>query len=117
VSATMSLRAWVVLLASDGVPNVEIGRRTGLSGPTVLKWRSRYAEAGVEGLKDAPRPGRVPVIDELAVITETLADSGKPPAELGISHWSVRLMADRLGISFSSVGRIWRKWKIQPARR
>ena len=112
----MSLRARVVLLASAGVPNVEIGRRTGLSGPTVLKWRSRYAEAGVEGLKDAPRPGRVPVIDELVVITETLADGGKPPADLGISHWSVRLMADRLGTSFSSFGRIWRKWKIQPHR-
>jgi transposase len=115
-SAAIASRARVVLLASQGAPNVEIARRAELSRPSVLKWRNRYAAAGIDGLKDAPRPGRAPVIDELAVITETLADSGKPPAELGISHWSVRLMADRLGISFASVGRIWRKWNIQPHR-
>ena len=96
--------------------NIEIGRITGLTRPSILKWRSRYTELGVGGLQDAPRPGRVPVIDELKVVAETLADSRKPRADLGISHWSVRLMADRLGISFSSVGRIWRKWKIQPHR-
>lgn len=116
VSATLALRSRTVLLAAEGLPNIRIEERTGLSRPSVLKWRARYAELGIEGLRDAPRPGRAPVIDELAVIAETLADSGKPPAELGISHWSVRLMADRLGISFSSVGRIWRKWKIQPHR-
>jgi len=96
--------------------NVEISHRVNLSRPSILKWRNRYGETGLDGLSDAPRPGRVPVIDELAVVAETLADSGKPPAELGISHWSVRLMANRLGISFASVGRIWRKWNIQPHR-
>jgi transposase len=115
-SAAMASRARVVLLASAGVSNVEIGHRVNLSRPSVLKWRNRYGETGLDGLKNAPRPGRAPVIDELAVISETLADSGKPPTELGISHWSVRLMADRLGISFASVGRIWRKWNIQPHR-
>ena len=112
----MASRAQVVLFASEGVPNVEISHRVNLSRPSVLKWRNRYGEAGLDGLSDAPRPGRVPVIDELAVVAETLADSGKPPADLGISHWSVRLMADRLGISFASMGRIWRKWNIQPHR-
>jgi hypothetical protein len=56
------------------------------------------------------------VIDEVAVLAETLADKGKPPEHLGVTHWSTRLMADRLGISFSSVARIWRKWDIQPHR-
>ena len=115
-SASLAVRARTVLLASEGTTNVEIGRLTGLSQPSVLKWRARYAQRGIDGLRVAPRPGRVPAIDELAVVAETLADSGKPPVDLGISHWSVRLMADRLGISFSSVGRIWRKWKIQPHR-
>ena len=57
-----------------------------------------------------------PVIDEVAVLAETLADKGKPPAHLGVTHWSARLMAERLGISFASVARIWRKWNIQPHR-
>ena len=56
------------------------------------------------------------MIDEVAVLAETLADKGKPPAHLGVTHWSTRLMAQRLGISFASVARIWRKWDIQPHR-
>ena len=56
------------------------------------------------------------MIDEVSVLAETLADKGKPPAHLGASHWSARLMAERLGISFASVARIWRKWNIQPHR-
>ncbi|WP_081737655.1 IS630 family transposase [Arthrobacter sp. H41] len=115
-SATVALRARTVLLAADGRPNFEIEKSTGFSAPTVLKWRNRYLLEGIEGLKNAPRPGREPEIDELALITETLVNDGKPPQELGISHWSARIMADRLGISFSSVARIWRKWKIQPHR-
>lgn len=115
-SATLALRARTVLLAADGLANVQIEKSTGFSAPTVLKWRNRYVREGIEGLADAPRPGREPEIDELALIAETLVNDGIPPAELGISHWSARIMADRFGISFSSVARIWRKWKIQPHR-
>ena len=82
----------------------------------MLKWRGRYEQSGVDGLDDDPRPGRAAVIDEVAVLAETLADKGRPPAHLGVTHWSTRLMADRLGISFASVARIWRKWGIQPHR-
>jgi len=73
-------------MASEGKANVEIGHLTGLSQPSVLNWRPRYVQHGIDGVRDAPRPGRVPVIDELKVVAETLADSGKPPADLGISH-------------------------------
>ena len=105
-----------MLLAADGVANTDIADRTGTSRPTVLKWRGRYEQSGVDGLEDDPRPGRAAVIDEVAVLAETLADKGKPPAHLGVTHWSTRLMAQRLGISFASVARIWRKWGIQPHR-
>ncbi len=115
-SATLALRARTVLLAADGMPNVEIEKITGFSAPTVLKWRNRYAEGGIEALSDVQRPGREREIDELALIADTLTNDGKPPAELGISHWSARIMAERHGISFSSVARIWRRWKIQPHR-
>lgn len=116
VSAGLALRARIVLLAADGLPNTEIAVRIGISRPTVLKWRGRYRDSGIDGLDDDPRPGRVPVIDEIAVLAETLADKGRPPAQLGVTHWSSRLMANRLGISFASVARIWRKWGIQPHR-
>ena len=116
VSAGLATRARIVLLAADGVANTDIADRTGTSRPTVLKWRGRYEQSGVDGLDDDPRPGRAAVIDEIAVLAETLADKGKPPTHLGVTHWSTRLMAQRLGISFASVARIWRKWGIQPHR-
>ena len=106
VRAGLATRARIVPSACDGVPNTEIADRTGTSRPTVLKWRGRYAQSGVDGLDDVPRPGRTPVIDEIDVLAETLADKGKPPAHLGVTHWSTRLMAQRLGISFASAARM-----------
>lgn len=116
VGASLALRARTVLLAADGFSNVRIGEITGFSDPTVRRWRNRYQEHGVQGLDDVQRPGKPKKIDELALVADTLANDGKPPAELGISHWSARIMAERHGISFSSVARIWRRWKIQPHR-
>ena len=55
-----------------------------------------------------------PIEDPVA--DDRLPSMGEPPAQLGASHWSARLMAERLGISFASVARIWRKWNIQPVR-
>ena len=50
-------RARIVLAAAEGLKGVEIAERVGCSEPTVVKWRGRYAERGIEGLKDAPRSG------------------------------------------------------------
>ncbi|MFZ0120130.1 MAG: helix-turn-helix domain-containing protein [Pseudonocardiaceae bacterium] len=107
-------RAQIVLMSAEGLTNTEIARRTGTTRPTVISWRSRYAAAGISALGDLPRPGRPPVVDELEVVATTLADGGRPPAHLGASHWSSRLLGQHLGISFATVARIWRKWGIQP---
>ena len=56
------------------------------------------------------------MIDEIDVVVATLANDGRPPGRLGISHWSARFLAAGLGISFASVARIWRKWDILPHR-
>jgi transposase len=108
----------MVLLAAEGLSNVEIGQRVGMTRQTVISWRARYAEGGIEALADLPRPGRPPVVDEAAVIVATL---NAPPAELGVSHWSARLMADHLreqgtSVSFAEVARIWRDKGLQPHR-
>ncbi|MCA1694855.1 MAG: IS630 family transposase [Actinobacteria bacterium] len=115
-------RARVVLLAADGVPGVEIAERVGCSEPTVIRWRSRFAEHGLAGLADEPRSGKPATIeqsvrDEILSITLT-----EPPAELGITHWSSRLLADRMRrrgrkVSHASVARIWKHFGIQPHRR
>jgi transposase len=116
IRAGLAQRARIVLLAAQGLPNAEIARRTGTSRPTVVDWRARYDACGIGALHDQPRSGRPPQIDEIDVVVATLAEDGRPPAHLGVTHWSARLLGAELGISFASVARIWRKWRLQPWR-
>ncbi len=80
------LRARIVLLAADGLPNSAIAARLGICQDTARKWRRRYCESGLAGLADAPRPGRprtfpARVVAEVkALACELPAASGKPLA-------------------------------------
>jgi transposase len=114
VEAGLAQRARIVLLAAEGLPNAEIARRVGMTRPTVIQWRNRYASGGIAALGDLDRSGRPPVIDDAAVVIATLQS---PPESLGVTHWSARLLGKHLGISFASVARIWRDWNLQPWRR
>jgi transposase len=102
-----------VLLAADGVGVKDIVERVGVSKPTVIGWKKRYASEGIDGLADRPKPGRRRVIDEAAVVTATLEP---PPERLGVTHWSSRLLGAELGISHVWIGKIWRRWGLQPWR-
>ena len=107
LAAGLVQRARVVLLASDGMANYEIADRVGVSRPTVNLWRSRYTEKGLPGLADQKRPGRPRTVDRSQVITATLIP---PPAKLGVTHWSSRLLADLLGIEHSTVAKVWAEY-------
>jgi transposase len=113
MSAGLVRRARIVLLAADGVAVKDIVQRVGVSKPTVIGWKKRYAAEGIGGLEDRPKPGRRAVVEETAVVLATL----EPPAErLGVTHWSSRLLAAQLGISHVWISKIWRKWGLQPWR-
>ena len=116
VPSGLAKRARIVLLAADGMANAQIARTVEVSRPTVIGWRDRYQRGGIKGLGDEARSGRPAEISEADVVVATLADGGRPPQRLGITHWSARFLAAELGISFASVARIWRKWGIQPQR-
>ena len=104
VPSGLAKRARMVLLAAEGMPNAEIARIVGVSRPTVIGWRDRYRQGGITALGDEPRSGRPAEIDEIDVVVATLADGGRPPARLGITHWSARFLAAELGISFACGG-------------
>jgi transposase len=89
----------------------DIVERVGVSKPTVIGWKKRYAGEGVGGLEDRPKSGRRPMIDEVEVVLATLQP---PPERLRVTHWSSRLLAGELGISHVWVGKIWKKWGCSP---
>src|SRR3954465_7978375 len=113
VSAGLAQRARIVLLAADGVSHSEIAGRLGVSRQTVISWRQRYESRGLAGLEDEPRSGRPRAIDHDRIITATLTP---PPKRLGVTHWSSRLLAARLGIGNATVARAWRDYGVQPWR-
>jgi transposase len=111
VGAGLAARARIVLLAADGTPNVEIARLVGVSRPTVNAWRARYAERGLAGLADAKRSGRKRSVDQRQIVAETLTP---PPASLGVTHWSSRLLARRLGTSHVTIAEAWKRYGVKP---
>jgi transposase len=106
-------RARIVLLAADGVSNTDIAERLQVARQTVVTWRKRYVDGGIGALADDERRGRPKVHDDVAVVVATLEP---PPQRLGVTHWSSRLLGKELGISFATVARVWRAWKLQPWR-
>jgi hypothetical protein len=85
-----------------------------VSRPTVLLWRGRYEQGGTGALEDMPRSGRPAEIDPLEIVIATLEP---PPARLGVTHWSTRLLAAELGISNATVAQTWQRYDLQPWRR
>ncbi len=85
----------------------------GVSRPTVIKWRDRFATRGLVGLDDEPRSGRPKTIDDAQIIAATLE---APPASLAVTHWSSRLLGRHLGIGDATVARAWRAYRVQPWR-
>jgi transposase len=108
----LALRAKIVLAAAEGEANAEMARRLGVSRTTVMRWRSRFAQARCDGLLDEPRPGRPRLVDDSqieALITATLETAPKDA-----THWSTRSMAQHLGLSQSMVSRVWRAFGLAP---
>ena len=112
--AGLSRRARVVLLMADNVSGAEVARMTGYTVVQISRLRRRFAEEGLAGLEDKPRSGRPPSITarkRAQVVALTL----KPPGA-GLSHWSSRELASEVGVSHSTVHRIWRAHDLQPHR-
>jgi transposase len=108
-------RSLIVLLAAEGLENKEIAQRLGIDAAKVARWRQRYARQRLAGIiKDKTRPGGLPaVVPEIKARVIELTLHSKP---LGATHWSRELMAREVGVSPSSVGRIWAAHGLKPHR-
>ena len=108
----LARRASIVLLCADGLDNKTIGDILSVDRIQVGRWRERYAEAGFAAIEqDLPRGGRAPVVDRAELVR--LTTQSLPEAA---TQWSSRLMGDKLGISHSTVSRIWKANGLKPHR-
>jgi transposase len=111
--ARLVLRARIALAASEGHQNQAIAAELGCTRRTVGTWRNRFAERRLAGIeKDAPRGGRTPSVraaKEAEIIAKTTQET---PANA--THWSLRSMAEEVGVSRSTVQRVWRDNGLKP---
>jgi transposase len=112
----MVVQAKGLLLAADGVANQEIARRCEVDSDTVRRWRTRFADKGVDGVGViAKGRGRKPSIPAGTVEEVVRLTHKELPAD-GSTHWSTRSMAAHVGIGKDAVARIWSDHGLKPWR-
>ena len=108
----LARRASIVLLAADGLDNYRIGEMLGVGRIQAGRWRERYAVGGLPAImQDLPRGGRKPKIDPAEIVR--LTTQTKPE---GATQWSTRTLAAVVGVSDTTIQRIWMAHGLKPHR-
>ena len=113
-SQALALRCRIVLACADGADNKTVAAQLGCAQVTVGKWRSRFVEHRLDGLTDDDRPGRPTSITVDQIEDVVVATLEATPANA--THWSRAKMAERTGMSKSTIGRIWKAFELKPHR-
>lgn len=113
-SQALALRARIILACAQGDNNCDVARRLRVYRQTVGKWRSRFLARGLDGLLDEPRPGAPRKHDDAKIEQLIATTLNERPGEA--THWSTRLLAQKLKMSQSTVSRVWRAFGLQPHR-
>ena len=109
-SVRLARRAQMILRAAMGESNEAIATALGVGRVQVGRWRERYAQGGLAAIaQDRPRGGRPPRADAAEIVRLTTQTTPK-----GATHWSTRTLAAQVGVSDTTVLRIWRAHGLKP---
>ena len=107
-------RARLILALADGASYSQIMRSLQTTAPTISRWKQRFEEHGMPGL-DPRHKGSQPRVANAAVQAKIARKTQQKPAD-GSTHWSCRKMAAALGLSKSTVQRVWAQARLKPHR-
>jgi transposase len=109
------IRARMILMLADGRSYTEIQKRLQTTAPTISRWKTRFLEAGINGLVDVRHPGQKPSVITAKLQARVLDATRRKPKD-GSTHWSVRKLARELQVSKDTIHRIWRTAGVKPHR-
>ncbi|MCG3125582.1 MAG: IS630 family transposase ISBmu8 [Phycisphaerae bacterium] len=113
--ARQVLRARLVLMAAEGQRNATIADKLSIDPVTVWRWRKRFLAERLVGL-ERERPGRGPKPTKRRHWAQTIVRVTLDTTPPNATHWSVRTLADHLGLDKSMVQRVWKAHNLQPHR-
>lgn len=108
------LRAKIIQQCLAGQPVAQIARDLQVRPNTVILWRNRFAEQGVQGLRDRPRSGKPPTYGQ--AFRKRVLETLELPPPKGQARWDGGAVAHHLGASPDAVWRVLRKERIFLAR-
>src|ERR1700722_6017430 len=107
-------RARLILMLAQGASFNTIKRRLQTSAPTIIRWKQRFLESGLDGL-DTHHPGQKATVLTPGLRARILSATRKKPSD-GSTHWSCRKLASALGVSKDAVYRVWKEAGLKPHR-
>ena len=106
------VRSKIILMLNDGFSYDSIKDELKIGREAIAKWKKRFLESGLDGLKDAPRPGKTPIYNEADKARVVQKACSKP--EGGYSTWTQRRIAKELGMSQSTVHNVLKSHDLKP---
>ncbi len=107
-------RAKLILMLAEGASFNAIKRQLQTTAPTIVRWKQRFRQYGLEGL-DTYHPGQKPRVLTPALRARILSATRRKPSD-GSTHWSCRKLASALGVSKDAVHRVWQEAGLKPHR-
>ncbi len=107
-------RAKLILMLAEGASFNTIKQRLQTTAPTIIRWKQRFRQYGLEGL-DTYHPGQKPSVLTPALRARILSATRRKPSD-GSTHWSCRKLASLLGVSKDAVHRVWQEAGLKPHR-
>jgi transposase len=107
-------RAKVILMLAAGDSYSEIGERLGCSDRYISLWKERFQQERLSGL-DSRYRGAKHRRRTAEIEARILEVTRRGPTD-GSTHWSSYRLAKEVGVSQSTVSRVWRQFGLQPHR-